>query len=294
MSRAQPDDTAADAVAAWRAAERRAAATTSRDADGGAAAPRPELEVDADGSAPLRERFAALLASLPTRGDGGGDGDSERLAECTRKWWRILHDKHCAAGRHYHTLEHLRNYHAQLRRYKAAGRLAAPAVCELALFFHDAVYDARRADNELQSAQLFADFCADLRRATDLPPSLHLEQATGLILRTANHMDATPAEDSDAAAFLDCDLHTLGATPRACAWSTLTSMRPNTAAGGPRCCAPSPRPMSISTSRRRCVTSARPWRTPISRRRSGFCKRRLTKPGLSNSCKPSYGVNFEG
>jgi len=213
MSRAQPDDTAADAVAAWRAAERRAAATTSRDADGGAAAPRPELEVDADGSAPLRERFAALLASLPTRGDGGGDGDSERLAECTRKWWRILHDKHCAAGRHYHTLEHLRNYHAQLRRYKAAGRLAAPAVCELALFFHDAVYDARRADNELQSAQLFAEFCADLRRATDLPPSLHLEQATGLILRTANHMDATPAEDSDAAAFLDCDLHTLGAAP---------------------------------------------------------------------------------
>merc|ERR1719326_624545 len=158
-----------------------------------------------------------------------------------RKWWRILHDKHCAAGRHYHTLEHLRNYHAQLRRYKAAGRLTAPAVCELALFFHDAVYDARRADNELQSAQLFAEFCADLRRATDLPPSLHLEQAAGLILRTANHMDAT-------------------------------------AAGGPRCCAPSPRPMSISTSRRRCVTSARPWRTPISRRRSGFCKRRLTKP----------------
>ena len=91
-------------------------------------------------------------------------------------------------------------------------RLAAPAVCELALFFHDAVYDARRADNELRSAQLFAEFCADLRRAADLPPSLHLEQAAGLILRTANHMEP-PAEGSDAAAFLDCDLHTLGAAP---------------------------------------------------------------------------------
>ena len=58
-----------------------------------------------------------------------------------------------------------------------------------------------------------ASLGCDLRRATDLPPSLHLEQATGLILRTANHMDATPAEDSYAAAFLDCDLHTLGAAP---------------------------------------------------------------------------------
>mgnify|MGYP001361855697 CR=1 FL=1 len=67
-------------------------------------------EIDADdGSLPLRERFMALVASLPVSSGGGSsnqmsrsgagnrggadDGGSPLLSDCARKWWRVLHDR---------------------------------------------------------------------------------------------------------------------------------------------------------------------------------------------------------
>jgi len=164
---------------------------------------RSQAELDADVTAPLSERFAALVASI-----GGTE-------ECTRKWWRILHDHHCEAHRRYHNLEHLREFHERLRYFKAQG-LRSSAACELALFFHDVIYDPTRHDNEAKSAQLFTRFCVDLRdciHAEGLPLALHLEEVCGLILRTAYHMEG-PA-DGDMGAFLDCDLQVLGYEPAA-------------------------------------------------------------------------------
>jgi predicted metal-dependent HD superfamily phosphohydrolase len=76
---------------------------------------------------------------------------------------------------------------------------------ELALWFHDAVYDARRQDNEERSAgwaarSVLAAGCAE--------PVAQRVQA--LVLATRGHEDGG---DPDAALLLDIDLAILGAAP---------------------------------------------------------------------------------
>ena len=81
-----------------------------------------------------------------------------------------------------------------------------PAEVELALWFHDAVYDPQRKDNEERSA--------DWARASVLAAGCSAEIAgrvAALVLATKSH--AAPAGDADAALLLDVDLAILGAAP---------------------------------------------------------------------------------
>src|SRR5262245_5292010 len=52
--------------------------------------------------------------------------------------------------RHYHTLQHLDECFAKLQTLRAAAR--HPEEIDLALWFHDAIYDVARTDNEARSA----------------------------------------------------------------------------------------------------------------------------------------------
>ncbi len=60
---------------------------------------------------------------------------------------RALH-----AGRPYHGWAHVEALLALLA--EAAGALRDPGAVRLAILFHDAVYDPRRADNEAESSAL--------------------------------------------------------------------------------------------------------------------------------------------
>ena len=107
------------------------------------------------------------------------------------------------AHRRYHTLQHLR---ACLVHLDAAATLAQrPAEVELALWFHDAVYDPRCADNEERSAEwawrsILAAGCEEeiAQRVQDM------------VLATQGH-DAS--DDPDTRLLLDIDLAILGAAP---------------------------------------------------------------------------------
>jgi len=105
--------------------------------------------------------------------------------------------------RHYHTLQHLRECLAHV----ASGSLARrPAEVELALWFHDAVYDPQRADNEARSA----DWARDSVIAAGCDEAI-AQRVHALVLATQSHQDE--GGDPDTQLLLDIDLSILGASP---------------------------------------------------------------------------------
>ncbi|GAA4607964.1 hypothetical protein GCM10023195_30730 [Actinoallomurus liliacearum] len=116
--------------------------------------------------------------------------------------------------------ELIRRYEEPHRRYHDAGHLADVldridelageaddvAAVRLAAWFHDAVYQPLRTDNEERSAVLAERMLAD----TDLPPETVAEVAR-LVRMTAAH-DPAPG-DRDAAVLNDADLAILAADP---------------------------------------------------------------------------------
>jgi predicted metal-dependent HD superfamily phosphohydrolase len=145
----------------------------------------------------------------------------ERLESMQKEWVRLLarfgvgaaeaygpFDRLVAAysgpERHYHNLEHLGEM------FRVAGRLAAhtddPAALQLAIWFHDAVYDPRAKDNEAKSATLAADVLRPLG-----VPAATVERVARLVNATAHLASAEPPADRDTAVLLDADLAILGA-----------------------------------------------------------------------------------
>src|SRR5688572_25089728 len=107
--------------------------------------------------------------------------------------------------RFYHTLEHV---HEMLR---VAGRLADaatdPPTVQLAIWFHDAVYDPKAKDNEEQSVTL----TSEQLRPLGVPESA-LDHVASMIRATA-HTGIARA-DADTAVLLDADLAILSAEER--------------------------------------------------------------------------------
>lgn len=109
-----------------------------------------------------------------------------------------------ASGRHYHTLRHVQ---ILLDAVQAeAATLHDSTVVQLAVWFHDAVYDPLRDDNETRSAELASEFLAK----TTLSESRQ-QQVAFLIERTKDHTQTQPDDDTDLQLFLDADLGILGA-----------------------------------------------------------------------------------
>lgn len=70
--------------------------------------------------------------------------------------WSCLITHFSEAHRYYHDGKHMRHCLRELDG--AAHEIGNPDVVEMALWFHDAIYDPGAADNEAQSARLFESF----------------------------------------------------------------------------------------------------------------------------------------
>ncbi len=64
----------------------------------------------------------------------------------------VMLDAYSGAGRHYHDIGHIDSLLELSRAHRAA--LADPLAVDLAILYHDAVYEPSRTDNEAASAAL--------------------------------------------------------------------------------------------------------------------------------------------
>lgn len=105
-------------------------------------------------------------------------------------------------NRPYHNLSHILSL--LNLRVKYADKIKKIHQFDLAIWFHDAIYDAKKKDNEAQSAELFMEFMRPFLTKEDLV------FIKSLILSTVNHFPLLP-DDSDHLYFLDFDLAVLSA-----------------------------------------------------------------------------------
>jgi predicted metal-dependent HD superfamily phosphohydrolase len=138
---------------------------------------------------PNQERWMHLWQSIGACGDGG-------------HWYEALTQAYAESQRHYHTQQHIAEC---LAEFDEARHLAKePRAIELALWFHDAVYDPKAGDNEERSAAIAKQCLSD----AGLP-----ELATtvaALVMVTKSHESGS---GSDAPLMKDVDLSILGQNP---------------------------------------------------------------------------------
>lgn len=110
--------------------------------------------------------------------------------------------RHAEPWRSYHTLDHVLDCLAEVAATREIQ--SDPAAVDLALWFHDAVYDPHRSDNEERSAELAEEALAG-------PLGGERASTVAELILATSHRAAPPP--GDAAVVVDADLSILGAEP---------------------------------------------------------------------------------
>lgn len=114
-----------------------------------------------------------------------------------------LVEQYSEPHRYYHTVQHLEDCLALLDEFKP--QISRPGEVELALWFHDAIYNTRKTDNEEKSADRAGQFLRDASATDDLITTVCTH-----ILATKHHGDVSlPGSQW----VVDIDLAVLGQAP---------------------------------------------------------------------------------
>ncbi len=135
----------------------------------------------------LRQRWMALWVRLGVPGDAGVVYDD-------------LVARYSEPHRAYHTLEHIEHCLSEFEQVRQL--IANPDAVELALWFHDAIYNTRTKDSEARSAEL----ALKAMRSFSLPDRIG-QLVASLIMATTH--TAIPT-DPDTQLFVDIDLSIFG------------------------------------------------------------------------------------
>ena len=122
--------------------------------------------------------------------------------DTTQKFHAMLYDAYSEVQRHYHSIQHIVECLEHLHRIKT--HLDDTLSVELAIWFHDVIYNPQAHDNEQQSADYMQRMLENV---------LGAEQIAKIyvwILATQVH---APTADTDLAYLLDIDLAILASDP---------------------------------------------------------------------------------
>jgi predicted metal-dependent HD superfamily phosphohydrolase len=128
-----------------------------------------------------------------------GVGDSPAL----RGLYGDVRRRYSEPHRHYHTEQHLAECFENIRDIISLAE--HPAEVKVALWFHDAIYDTRRQDNEERSAEWARSAARELGATDESAQRIY-----DLILFTRHSAEPVGI---DAQVLVDADLSTLGAQP---------------------------------------------------------------------------------
>lgn len=200
----------------------------------------------------LRRRWDAAITTLVRReGRGSKALESSRADALSAAWFQGIIERYSESGRAYHTLVHLEEMFGYLDIIMPAVDAEVPSEMErrkfhaavsLAVFFHDAVYNAKSLNNEDNSAALYQDFslrlcsCSQEKKdnaiADDAKQDVVELDCNGAygdgekddinalvvryILATKSHaIQSSDRKDPALLAFLDADMSVLGKFPEA-------------------------------------------------------------------------------
>lgn len=115
--------------------------------------------------------------------------------------FQILKERHSEKSRFYHNFCHVKTLLELLESF--ADKIRDPKAIKFAIWFHDAIYDTQKSDNEAESAKLASEMLHKLKVNDET-----IELVKDLILATQDHSGRNLTYD--AKLFLDMDLAMLG------------------------------------------------------------------------------------
>ncbi|HEX4792831.1 MAG TPA: hypothetical protein VH370_03510 [Humisphaera sp.] len=126
-----------------------------------------------------------------------------KLLDCLPTVRPELESLYSSPGRHYHNLDHIHKCLELLADVRE--QCDDPDAMEIAIWFHDCIYDPTRRDNEEASADVAARLLGECGISPD-----QIERVRELILATKH---AVQPADPDSQLLVDIDLAILGSAP---------------------------------------------------------------------------------
>jgi predicted metal-dependent HD superfamily phosphohydrolase len=141
----------------------------------------------------LCQRFEVLTMSFDTS------------AHISQSWGNTLVGRYSEPHRHYHTISHVGAMIACLDAQQV--NIKDSAAVELAIFFHDWIYEPQSGSNETESVLAFQDYATEIRLDKDLR-----DKVVRLVEATVKHgvLEHIPYDErGDMELFLDFDMEVL-------------------------------------------------------------------------------------